>query len=397
MVIVLYIALICYIALFNDLLPKTSFGAGIPDIDAFRVTSYLLLIGSMVHWSIKKDIRFFNRWIVTLVIFYTIVFASVAWSNFSYDRAMLRHLFDVTFIPFFIALLSFNLFKKEKNVRIYTTNITIAAFVLSLISIFQMVFALSNEGEFRAKAVFANPNKLAIILVLAIPCLLYAKEKRLIPKFFGWIATISIISGVICSVSRKGVFTMILVFCLHSLLKKQYKRFIYLMVVGVIVGVSLSSFTVVSGRFQRDAITVAFETKWKMTHAGLKMFLENPIYGLGYEGYRDNYKRYFPFSSKRRYDAHNMFITALANYGIIGFIPFMTIFLYLLFASYKTYRKETNDEHSSNMVIICLCSVIPFMINGWFQGGLFYSAVEISLFYSNISLFIASREKRNYY
>jgi O-antigen ligase len=379
--------------MFNGLLPKTTFGAGIPDIDAFRAASYLLLISAMFHWSIKKDIKFFSRWIITLLIFYTIVFASVSWSNFSYDKTMLRNLFDGTFIPFFIAVLAFNLFQKESNAKIYVINISIAAFILSLISLFQMILALSTGGEFRSTAMFANPNTLAIILVLAIPCLLYAKENNALPKFFGWVATVSLVTGIICTVSRKGVFTMVLVFCLHSLLKKQYKRFLYLIVAGILVGAFVSSFTVVSGRFERRVMTEAFESKWDMAYAGLKMFITSPLYGLGYEGYKDHYHEYFP--KYVRYDAHNIYVTALANYGIIGFIPFLYIFLRPLSASIRILRNKENiiDEHAYNMAIICLTTLIPFMFNGWVAGSLFYSAIEISLFYSNISLFLSVNRK----
>jgi O-antigen ligase len=381
--------------MFNDFLPKTSFGAGIPDLDAFRIASYFLLLGSMFHWSIKKDIKLFNRWIFVLAIFYIIVFASVTWSNFSYDKNILRNLFDGSFIPFFIALLSINLFQKENNTKIYIQNIIIAASILALISVGQLALAISTgSSDMRAVGTFTNPNRMAIILVLSIPCLLHAKEHYLMPKFFIWFANISIVAGVICSVSRKGIITMILCFGLYQLLKKRYKQFLYLIIACFVVAVSLSSFTIISGRFETIEISSAFETKWKMTHAGLKMFVNDPVYGLGYEGYKDNYNKYFPFSSQRRYDAHNMFITALANYGIIGVAPFMAIFLLPLIRSYKTVRKKKdNDDHFSNMAIICLCSVVPFMINGWFQGGLFYSSVEISLFYSNVSLFMASSDK----
>jgi O-antigen ligase len=379
--------------MFNALIPKTSFGAGIPDLDAFRIASYLLLLGSMFHWSIKKDIRLFNRWIIALALFYIIVFASVTWSNFNYNKTILRNLFDGAFIPLFIAFVAIHLFRKENNKRIYIINIIIAASILALISVFQLALAISEGSvDMRATGTFKNPNNLAIILVLSIPCLLHAKEHHFIPKWFGWFATISIVSGIICTVSRKGIITMIICFCLYNLLKKRYKNFFYLMIVFILIGASLSSFTIVSGRFESSRVANAFETKLEMTHAGLKMFIKNPIYGLGYEGYKDHYNQYLPFSSQNRYDAHNMFITALSNYGIIGFVPFMAIFLFPLIASYKTFRKKKNNDHSSNMAIICLSSVIPFMLNGWFQGGLFYSVVEISLFYSNVSLFLASRD-----
>jgi len=393
MILFLYILMICYLSMFNELLPKTSFGAGIPDLDAFRIASYLLLLGTMFHWSIKKDIRFLNKWIFALVVFYTVVFASISWSNLSYNKIMLRNLFDSTFIPFFIALLSYNLFQKESNAKIYAINISIAAFILSLISIIQMLLALSTDIEFRATAVFANPNTLAIILVLTIPCLLYVRENHLVPKLYGILSTISIVTGIICTVSRKGVITMILVFCLHSILKKQYKRLIYLIIAGIIVGAVVSNFTVISGRFERTEMTGAFESKWEMTYAGLKMFIKSPVYGLGYEGYKDHYHEYF--FKNARYDAHNMFITVLANFGIIGLIPFLYIFIKPLLESVKLLRSKIYDidGHKYKMAILCITTVVPFMFIGWGAGGLLFSQIETSLFYSSISLFLAAITK----
>jgi len=379
--------------MFNDFLPKTEFGSGIPDIDFFRITSYLLLLGCLFHWSIKKDIRFFNKWIINILIFYTIVFASITWSNFSYDAFILRQLFDTTFIPFFIAIVALNIFKRENNVRIYIQNIIIAAFILSIFSIFQMGYELSKGvQELRATGTFTNPNRLAIILVLAIPCLMYAKEKQFFPKIFLWPASISIISGIICSVSRKGIATMILCFCLYHLFNKNYRKFFYILILFGAISLALSGFTVVAGRFERQSLTEAFQDKWAMTEAGLKMFTTQPIIGLGFEGYKDHYNEYLPSSHKPRYDAHNIFITALANYGILGFIPFILIFWIPISVALKVLRNRNDGddyENNSKKAILCLSSVIPFMVTGWFAGGLFYSGIEVSLFYSNVSLFIA--------
>ncbi|MHA2131744.1 MAG: O-antigen ligase family protein, partial [Promethearchaeota archaeon] len=365
--------------MFNDILPKTKFGSGIPDIDSFRAISYLLFLGSIVHWSIMKDIKILNRWIMTIAIFYIIVFASVAWSNFNYNAAILRQLLDTTFIPFFIAILAINLFQNVKNVRIYLKHIVVAAFILSVISIIQMIFALTKGDEFRSTGMFANPNTLAIMLVLAIPCLLYAIENNLTSEIFGWIATISIIAGIVCSVSRKGIITMILCFCLYYLLKKRYKIFFCALLAFLSIGIALSDFEIVGNRFERSTISQTFENKWDMTAAGLKMFFKSPIYGLGFEGYKDNYSDYFPWKSKTRYDAHNIFVTTLANYGIIGFVPFFLIFFIPLVAASRIllYKVKNIDKNDSNIAIFCLTTVIPFIINGWFAGGLFYSSITI--------------------
>jgi len=396
MIIALFILLICYLTMFNDFLPKTQFGSGIPDIDAFRTASYLLFLGSIVHWSIMKDIKILAKWFLTLTIFYIIVFASVSWSNFNYNVYVLRQIFDTAIIPFFIAVLAFNLFQHENKAKVYIQHLVIAAFILSIISIIQMALALSKGViDIRTTGTFANPNTLAIILVLSIPCLLHAKERNFLPKIFTWIATFSIISGIICSVSRKGIITMIACFCIYNLLKKRYKTFFYTAVAFFLISIILSGVEIVGNRFDSTQIRTSFDTKWEMTSAGLKMFTRSPVYGLGFEGYKDHYSKYFPWKDKVRYDAHNIFITALANYGIIGFLPFILIFLIPLFASYRVIRKksEISNEHAHGMAIICFVSVVSFMVNGWFAGGLFYSSIEVSLFFSNVALFLAVKDR----
>ena len=394
MVLIIFIVLVCYVSIFNDFLPKTRFGSGIPDIDAFRALSYLLVIGSTSHWAIKKDIRFFNRWLITLLAFYIIVFASVAWSNFNYSAAILRQLFDTTFITFFIALVALNLFKKENNARLYIKNIIFTAFVLSIISVLQVVLGfLQGEIAMRATGTFTNPNKLAILLVLTIPCLLYAKEKFFIPKLFWWITTISVITGVIVTASRKGIITMFICFCLYSFLKKKYKQLAYILIAFIFLGVGISGFSMVSDRFEQTFFSKSLHAKWELTYAGLQMFAESPLYGLGFEVYREHYADYFPDRHRKKYSAHNMFITAAANFGVIGFIPFLSLFFIPLFASYKTIRNKNknNNEHSSDMAIICIASIIPFMINGWF-ADIFFSTINISLLFSNISLFLTVKK-----
>lgn len=397
MIRILFIMLICYASFFNNYVPKTSFGAGIPDIDLYRGLSYILMLGSIYHWSIKKDLQIFNRWILNLFLFYMIVFASISWSKFDYDANTMRHLFDTTFIAFFVAVLGYNLFKKEDNARLYLKHMTIAALILSLIAIFQMTLNIIGKGDIlRATGTFTNPNSLAIILVLSIPCVLYTRELSLLPKSFGFLTTICVVIGVISSVSRKGIITMIVAFCLYSLLRKKYKQFFYLLVAVIITAVALSGIPIIAERFESVEMSQKLEGKWNMTEAGLKMFIRSPLIGLGFQGYKDHFNEYMPRSGKYRYDAHNMFITALANYGIIGFIPFLYIFFYPLKIAIKTIRsKEYIEENNylKDMALICIVSIIPFIINGWFAGGLFYGPISLCILYSNVNLFLAGKHQ----
>ena len=101
-----------------------------------------------------------------------------------------------------------------------------------------------------------------------------------------------------------------------------------------------------------------------MAYAGLQMYKESPLIGLGYNGYYENFGKYFPLSDKLKYDAHNMYISNLVDYGLVGFILFLCILFYPLFYSRRIMRQSriaNNPENCSNMAIICISSVIPFM------------------------------------
>ena len=146
----------------------------------------------------------------------------------------------------------------------------------------------------------------------------------------------------------------------------------------------------VSDRFERTFFKQSLSSKWELTYGGLKMFIASPTYGHGYSGYREQFADYFPDSSRAKYTAHNMFITALTNFGVIGFIPFLSIFFIPLVKSYKKIRQNPkgNNDHATSAAMICMTSIIPFMINGWF-ADIFFSNVISSILFSNVSLFLA--------
>jgi O-antigen ligase len=391
----LFIAFICYLPILDSILPKTNFGAGIPDIGPSRLGSYLLFLAFMVHCAATKKNTLMSNWTRIITIFFIIVIASILWANCSYSAYILQGIFDSVFIPLFVAVVAMNLFRQGQNgAKLYIKHIIIASLILSVTSIAQMILGvLTGQEEIRATGMFSNPNGLAIFLVLTIPAIMYGIEKQLVSGVLGRVAACSVIGGILCTVSRKGIVTMVLCFCLYNFFKKDYRKIAFSIVAVIIVCILLSGYAVISHRFEQDELQHDIEGKWNMTYAGWKMFLTSPIIGLGYRGYYDNFSKYFPWSSRQNYDSHNIFITALANYGLVGFIPFMGIFLYPLFRAIKIVRQKdriVSDEYSKDMAIVCICCIIPFMISGWFAGGLFYSETIVSLLYTNIALFLST-------
>lgn len=376
-------------------IPRTNFGTGIPDIGPVRLFSYLIIIFFLIESAITKaHIKLLNKWIAILLIYTFIVIASVTWSNLTYNTFVLQSIFDSVFIPLCIAQIAINAFCKKENVHLYIKHIITAGFILALISILQMILGIESKGELRSAATLGNANALAIFLVLTIPCFIYTIEKEIVSRKFGWLLIGTLIGGVIFTVSRKGIIAMIMAFLLYYILKKEFKKVFISCLIFAILGGIFSGYKQISHRFEKNELEQQTSGRLNMVYVGLQMFFKSPFIGLGYKGYRNNFSKFFP-GSRKNYDAHNIYVTALTDYGLLGFIPFSAIFIYPLIYSKKILTKNHRKKSmlwQKDMAVICISSIIPFMICGFFAGSLFYQQILVSLLYTHVS-FIFSDEQ----
>jgi O-antigen ligase len=391
----LYILLVCYLPIVEPFIPKTDFGAGMPDIGATRLLSYLIVLTFLFISAIKLKARFYNTWIVFLAAYSIYVIASVAWSNhYSYNVTLIQAFFNTVLMPLIIAVIALNLFETQKNIDFYVKNLIIASVILSVIAIFQIIFGNAMVGGFRrSMATFSNPNALAIFLVLVIPCLNYAMDKGLINRKLGWAILVLIILGLITTVSRKGIVTGAIAFFLYYMLKKNYQKALFIGILAILLVGVFSQARFVSVRFESRFMKHSFEKKASHREIGLRMFRSSPLFGLGYKGYYENYGD-FKGEPGRKYDPHNIFITALTDYGLVGFTLLMCIFIYPLLYSIKIILSgKKGDENSAfEMAVICITTVIPLMINGFFAGRLLFKPDIMFILYTQI-IFVFQRDR----
>jgi O-antigen ligase len=389
--------LVCYVPLLQIYLPRTDFGPGIPDVDAARLCSYMLFLVFMFVFFTNRRLRYrlVSVWTLIICLFTIIACLSVYWSQRTYTFAVLANLFNSVFLPFLVAIIACNILREESAVKRYIKHIVIAACVLSLISICQWLLGTHDPSDsFRSTGTLGNPNLLAVFLVLTIPCILYAFYNRIVPLGLALFAQVAVIAGVICTVSRKGLMTMLITYTLFFIVTKRIKKAIVLITVAAILSVLLISYGLLSERLHPEQFQRTLNEKWSASYAGWRMYLDSPIIGLGYRGYYDNVPKYSPpLWGDVQFDAHNEFITVLANYGTLGFIPFISIFLYPLRKAARILNKNTKpkaNEYLTNAAIICLLSIVPFMINALFAAQLIYESSVVYLLYSNIAIFLSA-------
>lgn len=386
---------VCIIPVFSTLLP---FIPGL-NVSTIWIFYYLLCFVFVISFAMKPNWYLLNPWLLILTIYYTICGASVLWSDFyTFDLTTIRDLIRNCLGPYLIAMMALYILRSEKAIHIYMQSFTYAAVAASLIAFYQMLFnAAPVFDTVRAVGNFRNPNLMAIFLVLCLPCTLYLIRFKKIPLLLGWPAFMLINAGILCTVSRKGVFTALLTGCLFLFLSGQVKKLISFSVAALLAGgILLVSSDAIRERFAADNILHNLAHKIEFVNYGRRMFLENPVAGLGYRGFYASFGKYAKGASVKNYQAHNIFITEIANRGIIGFIPFMGIFLIpLLVCKNKLFPKKQAPplkEMEKGVAIVTLCSLLSFMFNGYFAGGLFFNFLIMFPLYSNIACILSYRD-----
>lgn len=154
-----------------------------------------------------------------------------------------------------------------------------------------------------------------------------------------------------------GVVALICAYYLFKPEKRMTRSFKILLAsaVGLIV-LYLLSFSVpeISAIFERFSHIGSDEesnTRFMMWALALKNFKENPLIGIGWNGYKYQFYHflYNPAVRAERYaylNAHNVYLQLLCETGILGFLIFMSGAIELFVRTLKLLKKNIRDSFS---------------------------------------------------
>lgn len=118
--------------------------------------------------------------------------------------------------------------------------------------------------------------------------------------------------------------------------------------------------------------------------SAIKMFIDKPIYGQGPNMFRHkcDHKK-FKYKNSCSTHPHQTYLELLSELGLLGFIPFFSIFIFLVYKlvsdklskiiKYKENKKRLSNTQISLIlsIIITLMPILPttsFFINNWILG-----------------------------
>lgn len=405
MLIKAYILFVCYVPMLFSLLPKVG-----EDINVVWLVFFMLPLGILSHAVIKQRLKFLNLWIFILAYFSLVVCASILWSSFrSYDLYTVKRLFGHLFVPIIVSIGAFNLFSEKANIHSFARHISYSALILSAINIYQFISRSGHQAQIeiaryakehsqyeisrfaveysRVSATFDNSNALAIFLCLTFPIILYCWNKRLFSGMMSNILMIAVAAGIATTGSRKGIVSLALSVALYCFMARKFKQLLFIGIIAVTLGGFVAGRSQVLQRFDEQKVQEEIGARWGAASLGLKMFAESPLIGLGYQGYFDNTLGYRGTKIGRRGDAHNVYVTILANFGLLGFLPYIAVLFYPLIVSIRRFLRASGKgevNHSREMATISISALIPFIISAWFAGGLLDNWQALNLLYTII-------------
>lgn len=312
--------------------------------------------------------------------------------------------FNLVFNLFFLFYIGKALFSEEKNRAWIALVICISGGLVAGIGILELHFGrnilyesfMSNPfyeryvGH-RPMSTQFNPVALGSYLLGCLPFSFYLfKDKRLYPRLLGLFSSLLTLSVILLTFSR-GVFLGLIALLSFYLWRRRKKRTLALFLFCLILFVSVCSFqkNINLNRlgFKRLILgshdSMISEYRLNRAKMALTIAKDYPFFGIGFNHFRIRFDEYCADRDKGKelYEFRipdNMYLTFLAETGIVGTLGFL-VFIFLLFK--KVFRRisEIKNNEQRHFLLISMSALIGLLVN--------MGAYELFYWYSPYMLF----------
>lgn len=357
---------------------------------------YLVALSLVGHKIAKKQMFIrINLGTILIVFFAAWVFLSAFFSN-NQSEAIYQYgeIFSKGIIVF---LLIQNGFEKKDDMLPAKAALVLAIIEKSIISFYNtMMIEAENtsgvvleEGMQRLESVgiLSNSNDIAAIFVLAIPFSLFFILKTRV-KPFSWIlaaVTVLIMSYLVWqSQSRGAMLALFATVGAFFFLKVKSKKHIAIIATLAIVG-AFGSFSLMNRKgADLEGSTNNRIIFWK---AGANMAVRNPVFGVGFWGFNDNFSSYAidgdTGSESKHMTAHSSWFQVVAETGFMGLFLFLSLWIY---AGFKAWQiRKDQPEYFMSIVGYGVC--VTFLSHAY----LLFPYILLSL--ATTQSFLAKEEK----
>lgn len=219
-----------------------------------------------------------------------------------------------------------------------------------------------------------DPNDLALVLLMSFPFLASAVMATKGGQRWRYGLLLAVVIGGIVSTQSRGGFLGMGAAGWILLGDRVKSRAIQVMVVVIGLGglVAMSGMSKrSSGGADSDGIDESAQGRLDSWYAGFRMLKRRPLFGVGLAAFADVYPNFAADTVFwEKHEAHNTFVKAFSEVGLVGFIPFMGLVIHS-FKSAKRAR-ERRDAIADPLERAAAGALLPTLA-GFFTSAFFLS------------------------
>ena len=218
-----------------------------------------------------------------------------------------------------------------------------------------------------------NPNfAAAFMAMLAVLCwgYMFIGQITLPRKLLALVIFLGLSLNILLSNARQGILTLIIGISIYTVIVIKRKNK-YFGIIGLLILVVASFFAIAamlqSGPFEKWLYKDSVSLRGYYWRAGINMFLNNPVFGVGIERYGANFKLYREsgYAEKYGYDlistnAHNVPIQFFATGGFLLGTTYLILQLYVFLQSINKMKNYEGDNFLFFLAVFCAWLVFQF-------------------------------------
>jgi O-antigen ligase len=361
------------------------------DLTSIKYIGLVCLPYAIFHLAQRRSVpQFFGTWQARLFgVLY--LWATLSYLVFGRTAYYLSHWLTYTsfLVLFFITMAVVDTLSRLRWLLL-TASASLALASLYVLRDWQTFHALYRD--YRPGFVVGDPNYFTVSVLLFIPVtFLMTQQSR--PRWQRWFCLgcfVVTLFGVMVSASRGGFLGMVAGSLYLILRSRRRLRNLALIASSLVLVTVFSPLSPVS-RFQNPTAgdQVSVDTHVALMHAGFRMMLAHPVFGVGLDNFPMYVAQYVSAEEAARMDrvrrvAHNSYAEIAAEMGIPGLL----LFLGMLFCSYKSLERVAQVAKRCDVPLLHQAALglqagfVGSSIASFFVSGEYQKMVWMTLFVS---------------
>ena len=340
--------------------------------NVFLGIAVLLFFISVYKHKIDINKKFKGYYFAIAIFVFTMLLSALFSGDIVYGLNRWADMWIWRFMPFIVITTMITEPNKSLNI-LKVSCIGISIGILCLI--YQGV-----SGDGRAAGFFGHPMTFAGYLCMYLPLFLIGYFDNLFGSKYRNVSGLLFVAGIAALIfnGTRGAWIAVAItsgiLLLYYMFKNKRNLIIGTVVIALCGGILVNNdafmhrvSTITNNRYQSNS------ERLLMWNSAWNMFKDHPVLGVGLGQYKDNYQHKYISPKAKEPNlahAHNNFLQMLAENGMVGFIGFISMFIYIAGYNLKQFFTE------KNIYSLAICAVtVTLLLQGCTEFNFGNSAV----------------------